>query len=69
MDGCANGHAVRGGISERGAVVGGAFEKGVGEVFFVCSFRCRFAFRPFVLYLCSGKGSAGALPFFRFPSP
>lgn len=28
MNGCANGHAVRGGISERGAVVGGAFEKG-----------------------------------------
>lgn len=52
-----------------GAVVGGAFEKGGGEVFFVCSFRCRFAFRPFVLYLCSGKGSARALPFFRFPSP
>lgn len=61
-------YAVRGGISERGAVVGGVFEKG-GGVFFVCSFRCRFAFRPFVLYLCSGKGSAGALPFFRFPSP
>lgn len=46
-----------------GVVVGG------GRGAFVCSFRCRFAFRPFVLYLCSGKGSAGALPFFRFPSP
>lgn len=42
---------------------------GGGEALFVSSFRCRFAFRPFVLYLCSGKGSARALPFFRFPSP
>lgn len=56
-------YAVRGGISERGAVVGGVFEKG-GCVFFVCSFRCRFAFRPFVLYLCSGKGSAGGASLF-----
>lgn len=54
-----------------GVVVGGG-EKGGGRWgrgAFVSSFRCRFAFRPFVLYLCSGKGSAGALPFFRFPSP
>lgn len=50
-----------------GAVVGGG--ERWGEALFVSSFRCRFAFRPFVLYLCSGKGSAGALPFFRFPSP
>lgn len=40
-----------------------------GRGAFVSSFRCRFAFRPFMLYLCSGKGSARALPFFRFPSP
>ena len=37
------------------------------SLFFVRIFPSRFAFRPVLLYLCTGKGSTRVLPFFILP--